>query len=197
MNLTGNAIALFLRRLDDACADKFVLLHRLDLPEHTAHLRAEIAQNRADGERHMLRAHNHIIEVAQTDLELVALRTHHLLFFALNRKVDLDDRHRLIGLADLILRVLRKIPTHLREPLLRLLLLSGKRIHALDLLRDALLQLRQTLARIIHLAARILVDVKDLRLIVLDRIDRIRQQSAQLPLLKPLYELFIHALTAS
>ena len=144
----------------------------------------------------MLRAHNHIIEVAQTDLELVALRTHHLLFFALNRKVDLDDRHRFVGLADLILRMLREAAAHLRELLLCLLLLNGERIDALDLLRDAFLQLRQPIACIVHLIARILIDVEDLRLIVLDRVDRIRQQPAQLPLLEPLYRLVIHSLIA-
>ena len=123
----------------------------------------------------MLRAHHDIVEVAQTNLELVALHAHGLLLLALDREIDLDDRDRLVGLANLILRVLGEILTHLCQLLFRPLLLHRKGIHALDRVCDTLLELRQTLPRIIHLIARILVDIKDLRLIVLDRIDRIGQ----------------------
>ena len=93
--------------------------------------------------------------------------------------------------------MLGKIATHLCKPLLCLLLLYGKRIHTRDCLRDTLFQLRQTLPRIIHLAACILIDVENLCLIVLDRVDRTRQQSAQLPLLEAFPDLLLRQIRIS
>ena len=140
----------------------------------------------------MLRTRHDVVEVAQADLEFVALHAHGLLLLALDRKIDLDDRDRLVGLADLILRVLGEVPAHLRKPLLCPLFLAHEPIHALDRLRNAVPQLGQAIARIVHLAARILVDIEDLRLVVLDRVNRIRQQPAQLPLLDALCGALIH-----
>ena len=137
----------------------------------------------------MLRTRHDVVQIAQTNLKLVALHAHRLLFLTRNRQIDLDDRDRLVRLADLILRMLGEVPTHRSKPLLCLLLIRRERIHTLNRLRNALLQLCQTRPRFIHLIARILIDVKDLRLIVLDRVDCTRQQPAQLPLLKPLHDL--------
>ena len=116
VDLTRDAVTLLLGCLDDARTDKFVLLHCLDLPQDTADLRTEIADDRADGECHVLCPRHDLQQVTQADLELVALDAEGLLLLALDRKVDLDDGDCLVGFADLVLRVLRELLTDLGEP---------------------------------------------------------------------------------
>ena len=188
MELARDTVALLLCRLDDARADKFILLHRLDLPYNSADLRAEITENRSDGKRHVLGTLYHRKEIAQADLELVALHAHRLLLLALNREVDLDDRDRLIALSNLLLRMLGEVPAHLGKPLLRPLLVRREGVHARDRIRDILFKLCEPVPCLVHLIARILIDVKNLRLIVLDRVDRIGQEPAQLSFLKALFD---------
>ena len=182
VDLARDAVALLLGCLDDACTDKFVLLHCLDLPQDTADLRTEIADDRADGECHVLCPCHDLQQVTQADLELVALDAEGLLLLALDRKVDLDDGDCLVGLADLVLRVLRELLTDLCEPQPRAPLILGQPVHAVDGLTDPLLQLCEAAACLLHLGPHILIDVKDLRFIIFNGIDRIGQQSAQVPL---------------
>ena len=182
VDLARDAITFLLGRLDDTRTDEFVLLHRLDLPQDTAHLRAEIADDRADGECHVLCPRHDLQQVTQADLELVALDAEGLLLLALDRKVDLDDGDCLVGLADLVLRVLRELLADLCEPQTRAPLILGQSVHALNGLADPFLQLCKAAACLLHLGPHILIDVKYLRFIIFNGIDRIGQQSAQMPL---------------
>ena len=130
----------------------------------------------------MLRPRHDLQQVTQADLELVALDAEGLLLLALDRKVDLDDGDCLVGLADLVLRVLRELLADLCEPQARAPLILGQPVHALNGLADPLLQLCEAAACLLHLGPHILIDVKDLRFIIFNGIDRIGQQSAQVPL---------------
>jgi len=79
----------------------------------------------------------------------------------------------------------------LSEPLLRLLFLGRKFVHTLNRRGYILLQLDEPLSRLLQLAARILIDVEDLCLVVLNGIDGICQQSAQPALFDPLCTLLL------
>ena len=179
VQLARNAQTLFLLRLDDLRADELALLRLLDLPDDAVDLIAQIAQDRADADRQMLRRLQDILQAVQAKLQGVSLRTKLALLLPRHAKLDLDILDRLVMLAQALLRIIAEIAARLRKLLFLSLLDFGKLVDLLDRLARKLAQILQRAPARLDLAARCLIDVKNLRLIHFDRVDRALQDIVQ------------------
>ena len=179
VQLARDAQALLLLRLDDLRADELALLRLLDLPDDAVDLIAQIAQDRADADRQMLRRLQDLLQTVQAKLQGVALRTQLTLLFARHAQLDLDVLDRLVMLAYALLRIIAEVTARLGELLFLSLLDFRKLIDLLDRLAREFAQILKRAPARLDLAARRLIDAKDLRLIRLDRADRTLQNIIQ------------------
>ena len=172
VQLTRDAQALLLLRLDDLRTDELALLCFLDLPDDAVDLIAQIAQDRADADRQMLRRPQDLLQTVQAKLQGVALRTKLVLLLPCHAQLDLNVLDRLVMLAYALLGIIVEIAARLGELLLLSLLDCRKLIDLLDRLAREFAQILKRAPARLDLAARRLVDIEDLRLIRLDRADR-------------------------
>ena len=121
----------------------------------------------------MLRRLQNILQTVQAKLQSIALRTQLPLLLPRRAEFNLDALDRLVILAYALLGIIAEVAARLSElPLLPLLDLR-KLIDLLDRLPREFTQILKRAAARLDLAARRLIDVKDLCLIHLDGTDRI------------------------
>ena len=113
VQLARNAQTLFLLRLDDLRTDELALLRLLDLPDDAVDLIAQIAQDRADADRQMLRRPQDLLQTVQAKLQGVALRTKLALLLPRHAQLDLNVLDRLVMLAYALLRIIAEVAARL------------------------------------------------------------------------------------
>ena len=127
----------------------------------------------------MLGCAQDFLEPVQTKLQSVPLGTQLVFLLARHAELDLDVLDRFVMAANDLLGIIRKIATCLGKFPFLLLLPLGKLVNLLDGLAREFAQILERLAARLNLGACSFVNIKNLRLVRLNRTDRILQDTVK------------------
>ena len=179
MQLARETVAFLFLRADDARAHKLVFLHGLDFPHDAVELIREVGEHGADGQGQMLCLVQQAAEAAQTQFHVVALEAQLLFLVALDAELYLHVLYFFVARANAFLRIMGEVARDAHELLLFLLFLHLEDVDAVDDLARLFFQLIELATAGLHFLFGRFVDLEDLCLVILDRMDGTGQDFLQ------------------